>query len=67
MGFADTLVFLGIKYDSEQAVEFAEKLASFIQEKAHQASEKLARTQRSSARSFLDANLPYRKSGCNGK
>jgi ribonucleoside-diphosphate reductase alpha chain len=43
MGFADTLVLLGIRYDSQEAVEFAEKLASFIQEHAHQASENLAK------------------------
>ncbi len=43
MGFADALVLLGIRYDSKEAVEFAEKLASFIQDHAHQASEELAR------------------------
>lgn len=43
MGFADTLALLGIVYGSEEAVNFAEKLASFIQEHAHQASEELAK------------------------
>jgi len=43
MGFADALILLGIRYDSEEAVEFAEKLASFTQDHAHQASEQLAR------------------------
>ena len=43
MGFWDTLVLLGIKYDSEKAVKFASKLASFIQKHAHQASEELAK------------------------
>ena len=42
MGFADALVLLGIRYGSEDATEFAEKLASFIQERTHQASEELA-------------------------
>jgi len=42
MGFADALVLLGIRYDSEEAVKSAEKLASFIQEHAHKASEALA-------------------------
>ncbi len=42
MGFADTLILLGIRYDSEEAVAFAEKLATFIQQHAHQASENLA-------------------------
>jgi len=43
MGFADTLILMGIRYGSEEAAEFAEKLASLIQEHAHQASEKLAK------------------------
>lgn len=42
MGFADALILLGIRYDSEEAVAFAERLACFIQEHAHDASEKLA-------------------------
>lgn len=42
MGFADALILLGIRYDSKKAVEFARKLASFIQKHAHQASEELA-------------------------
>ncbi len=42
MGFADTLILLGIRYDSEEAVTLAEKLASFIQTHAHNASEQLA-------------------------
>ncbi len=43
MGFADLLYELGIPYDSEEAVQFAGKLASFIQQEAHRASEELAR------------------------
>jgi len=43
MGFADTLMLLGIRYDSEQAVDLAERIASCIQEHAHQASENLAK------------------------
>jgi len=43
MGFADTLVLLDIRYDSAEAVEFAQRIASFIQEHAHQASENLAK------------------------
>jgi len=43
MGFADVLVLLGIRYDSEEAIKFAEKLAYFIQKHAHQASEGLAK------------------------
>jgi len=43
MGFADILILLGIKYDSEKAVDFAEKLARFVQKHAHDASEELAK------------------------
>lgn len=43
MGFADTLVLLGIRYDSKEAVEFAERLASFVQDHAHQSSENLTK------------------------
>ena len=46
MGFADFLILLGIRYDSDEAVMFAQKLASFIQKHAHQTSEELA-TERS--------------------
>ena len=42
MGFTDALMLLGIRYDSEEAVELAEELASFITEHAHKASEDLA-------------------------
>jgi len=42
MGFADTLVLLGIRYDSDEAVVVAKRLSGFIQDKAHQASQKLA-------------------------
>jgi ribonucleoside-diphosphate reductase alpha chain len=43
MAFADTLILLGIRYDSEEAVQFAKRLSSFIQEHAHHASEELAK------------------------
>jgi ribonucleoside-diphosphate reductase alpha chain len=43
MGFADVLVLLGIRYDSDEAVEWASKVAEFIQKHAHQASENLAK------------------------
>ncbi|MCL1830189.1 MAG: vitamin B12-dependent ribonucleotide reductase [Oscillospiraceae bacterium] len=44
MGFADMLLYLGIPYDSTAAVAMAEKLMSFINRIAHQASEHLAKT-----------------------
>lgn len=43
MGFADMLVQLGIPYDSEEALNIGEKIMSFIQEKSHAVSEKLAK------------------------
>jgi ribonucleoside-diphosphate reductase alpha chain len=42
MGFADMLVQLGISYDSEEALKKGEEIMSFIQEKSHAASERLA-------------------------
>lgn len=42
MGFADALILLGIRYDSQQALDTAVILGEFIQNTAHQASEKLA-------------------------
>lgn len=41
MGFADCLIKMGIPYDSEPALNFANELASFIQTEARQASCKL--------------------------
>ncbi|RUM50987.1 MAG: ribonucleoside-diphosphate reductase subunit alpha [Hydrogenothermus sp.] len=43
MGFAETLVELGIPYDSDTAVEFAEKVAKFMRETAYRKSEELAK------------------------
>jgi len=42
MGFADMLLMLGIRYDSDDAIELAEKVMRFILETARSASEKLA-------------------------
>ncbi len=42
MGFADLLFELGIPYDSEEALQTADALMSFVQETAHAASEALA-------------------------
>jgi ribonucleoside-diphosphate reductase alpha chain len=42
MGWAETLIMLGIAYDSEDAVNKADETMSFIQKQAHQASQSLA-------------------------
>jgi ribonucleoside-diphosphate reductase alpha chain len=42
MGFADTLIMLGIPYNSNEAIDMAEKLMSFIREKARETSAELA-------------------------
>jgi len=42
MGFAELLIRLGIRYDSEEAVEFGERIAKFLNEEAVKASEGLA-------------------------
>lgn len=42
MGFHDALIHMGIPYDSQEAVEQAERMMSFIHEEARDASEQLA-------------------------
>jgi ribonucleoside-diphosphate reductase alpha chain len=42
MGWADLLFILGIPYDSTEAIDLAERLMSFVKEKSHDQSAKLA-------------------------
>ncbi len=42
MGFADILIKLGIKYDSQKGLEFADELMSFIKAAAYEKSQELA-------------------------
>jgi len=42
MGFADLLIQLGIPYDTDEALQIAERLMGFIQSHAHAASHRLA-------------------------
>lgn len=41
MGWADLLVELGVKYDSEEALELAERVMKFIKKTGHEASQNL--------------------------
>ncbi|MDO8515233.1 MAG: ribonucleotide-diphosphate reductase subunit alpha, partial [bacterium] len=41
-GWADMLIQLGIPYDSDEAVQLAEKVMKFINDKGHEASQELA-------------------------
>ncbi len=43
MGFADVLLALGIPYDSEEGVAFAERVMTFIEIEGHAASRRLAK------------------------
>jgi ribonucleoside-diphosphate reductase alpha chain len=42
MGLADTLVLLGMRYDSDEAVALARRLGEFLSEHAHRESQQLA-------------------------
>ena len=42
MGFADALILLGIRYDSQEAVKLAETLSDFLTDAARHASQELA-------------------------
>jgi len=46
MGFADMLICLGIPYDSDEALEMAEKVMKFISQEANDASAQLAEERR---------------------
>jgi len=43
MGFADSLILMGIRYDSQEAMDFAEQLSEFIQQQSHAVSQGLAK------------------------
>jgi ribonucleoside-diphosphate reductase alpha chain len=44
MGFADALFKMGVKYDSEKGIEWAEKIMKFVNESAKEATCELAKT-----------------------
>lgn len=43
MGFADALFKLGVRYDSEEGANWAEKIMKFVEEKTREATEELGR------------------------
>ncbi len=55
MGFADTLCALGIKYDSQEGLDFADKLFSFIKDTAYEKSASLAK-ERGSCEAWQDSD-----------
>jgi len=42
MGFADTLILLGMRYDSDEGIGFGRQLGEFLREHAHRSSQELA-------------------------
>lgn len=44
MGWADMLILLGIPYDTDEAIELAEKVMKFIKDEGYEASQKLAQS-----------------------
>jgi len=54
MGWADMLILLGIPYNTEEAIELAQKVMQFINEQGHRASQELAR-QRGPFPNFKDS------------
>jgi len=69
MGFADTLVLMGIRYDSDEAVSFARMVGLFIKEQGHRESKRLAQ-QRGCFTNWegsiwdTDYHIPMRNAGC---
>jgi ribonucleoside-diphosphate reductase alpha chain len=70
MGFADACVMLGIRYGSDECVEFARELAEFFRDAAYDASEELA-DQRGPYPGFNQRieeqggmTMPYRRNLC---
>ena len=63
MGWADMLIKLGIRYDSEEALKLAEKTAKFIQENARDESVKLGK-KRGSFPAFKDSVVHIVQRSC---
>jgi len=61
MGWADTLIMLGIRYDSTEALKLAERLMRFIDDESHEASVELGR-KRGSFPNFKGSL--WQKKGC---
>ncbi len=63
MGFADMLINVGIRYDSQKALKLAERLMKFINKEAHAKSEELAK-QRGVFPSFKHSRLKRKMRNC---
>ncbi len=67
MGFADMLYRLGVPYNSEEGIALAERVMGFIQQRAHEASEALAKARGAFplfAASTLAGGEPIRNATC---
>lgn len=65
MGWADSLLMMGIPYNTEEAVQLAEKVMAFITEKGRETSRKLAE-KRGAFPLFAESTLPQDKPQRNG-
>lgn len=65
MGWADSLLMLGIPYNSDEAVALGEKVMAFVRDKGRQASEKLAE-KRGAFPLFSESALPQDRPQRNG-
>ncbi len=58
MGFHEALIYLGIPYDSDEAVELGRKIAKFMREITYKKSEELAQ-EKGPFPHYTQANYPY--------
>jgi len=58
MGFHEALIYLGIPYDSDEAIELAKEIAKFMRETAYKKSEELAK-ERGAFPHYYEGNYGY--------
>lgn len=59
MGFADALILMGIRYDSDEALRFAEKVMSIVVDSAKKASQELAK-ERGAFKNYFGSRIALR-------